>query len=215
MILFNKYCYKETDQPCEENVSKPKLTKRQAQAQKTKRKIYKVATQLMDKKGFNNTTIEEISKKAKVSVGTFYLYYRSKDEIFQELFYRADTYFENQVAPHLKGQNALDRIAIFFQHYARYNQARGLDAIRQLYNTKNKLFIAKNRSMYLLLIEIIEAGQQQQEIMLDDTPQNIADYLFIMARGVVYDWCLHDGDYDLEAVMVRHITRLLSIFRCP
>jgi TetR/AcrR family transcriptional regulator, fatty acid metabolism regulator protein len=194
-------------------VPKPKLTKRQAQAQKTKSKIYKVATQLMDKKGFNNTTIEEISKKAKVSVGTFYLYYRSKDEIFQELFYKADTYFKNQVSLHLKAKNALDRIATFFQHYARYNQARGLDAIRQLYNTKNKLFIAKNRYMHLLLMQLIETGQQQREIISDDTPQNIADYLFIMARGVVYDWCLHDGGYDLEEAMTRHMTRLLAIFK--
>ncbi|MEJ2641594.1 MAG: TetR/AcrR family transcriptional regulator [Desulfosarcinaceae bacterium] len=192
---------------------KPKLTKRQAQARKTKSNIYKVATQLMDKKGFNNTTIEEISKKAKVSVGTFYLYYRSKDEIFQELFYKADAYFKNQVAPRLKGKNALDQIASFFQYYARYNQARGLDAIRQLYNTKNKLFIAKNRYMHLLLMQLIEAGQQQREIIPDDSPQNIADYLFVMARGIVYDWCLHDGDYDLEAVMRRHITRLLVIFK--
>jgi TetR/AcrR family transcriptional regulator, fatty acid metabolism regulator protein len=189
------------------------MTKRQAQAQKTKSKIYKVAAQLMDKKGFNNTTIEEISKKAKVSVGTFYLYYRSKDEIFQELFYKADTYFKKQVSPHLKGKNALDQIATFFQYYARYNQARGLDAIRQLYNTKNKLFVAKNRYMHLLLMQLIEAGQQQREIIPDDTPQNIADCLFIMARGVVYDWCLHDADYDLEEVMIRHVTRLLSIFK--
>jgi TetR/AcrR family transcriptional regulator, fatty acid metabolism regulator protein len=194
-------------------VPKPKMTKRQAQAQKTKSKIYKVATQLMDKKGFNNTTIEEISKKAKVSVGTFYLYYRSKDEIFQELFHRADTYYKNQVAPHLKGKNALDQIAIFFQYYARYNQTRGLDAIRQLYNTKNKLFVSKNRFMHLLLIQIIEAGQQQRKLTSADTPQEIADSLFIMARGVVYDWCLHDGEYELEEAMVRHIARLLSIFK--
>lgn len=192
---------------------KPKLTKRKAQAQKTKKTIYKVAMQLMNKKGFNNTTIEEISKKAHVSVGTFYLYYKSKDDIFFELYHKADVYFKNEVSRQLAEKNSFDQILVFFKCYAKYNYERGLDAISQLYNTKNKLFIAKGRYMGLLLEKIIETGQEKKELILDMTPQSIADYLFIMARGTVYDWCLHDGDYDLEETMNRHIARLLPIFR--
>jgi TetR/AcrR family transcriptional regulator, fatty acid metabolism regulator protein len=194
-------------------VPKLKLTKRKAQAQKTKKTIYKVAMQLMNKQGFNNTTIEEISKKAHVSVGTFYLYYKSKDDIFFELYHKADVYFKNEVSRQLAEKNSLDQIMVFFKCYAKYNYERGLDAISQLYNTKNKLFIAKGRYMGLLLEKIIETGQEKKELILDMTPQSIAGYLFIVARGTVYDWCLHDGDYDLEETMTRHIARLLPIFR--
>ena len=61
------------------------LTKRQLQAISTKKKIYNSAMELMDKRGFENTTIEDISKKADVSVGASYHFYKSKDDIFFEL----------------------------------------------------------------------------------------------------------------------------------
>lgn len=194
-------------------MSKPKLTQRKIQAQRTRKTIYKAAMELMNKKGFGNTTIAEISKKAKVSVGTFYLYYRSKEDIFLELYHKADAYFKNEVADQLADKKALDRIIIFFAYYGRYNHAQGLDAISQLYNTKNRLFIAKGRYMHVLLEKIIEEGQDGGELNTDMTPKEMADYLFIMARGTIYDWCLHDGEYDLERAITRHMKRLAPILK--
>lgn len=196
-----------------QTVPKHRLTQRKIQAQKTKKTIYNAAMQLMNKKGFGNTTIAEISKKAKVSVGTFYLYYKTKEDIFFELYDKADIYFKNDVANQLTGKNIMDQILTFFSYYADYNQDQGVDAISQLYNTKNKLFIAKGRYMHVLLKKIIEQGQAGHNLITEMPPQEIADYLFIMARGIIYDWCLHDGDYDLKEAMIVHLTRLIPIFQ--
>jgi AcrR family transcriptional regulator len=54
-----------------------RITSRQAQAIKTRNKILKTTIDLMQKKGFDNITIETISKKAGVSVGSFYYYFKS------------------------------------------------------------------------------------------------------------------------------------------
>jgi TetR/AcrR family fatty acid metabolism transcriptional regulator len=194
-------------------MKKRNLTIRQAQAIKTKKKIYSVAMRLINKKGFDNTTIADISKKAGVSIGAFYHYYRSKDDIFFELYKKADDYFKNKVSYQLTEENSLDQIVSFFKFYANYNYQRGLDAIRQLYNTKNKFFIAKGRYMHILLEKIIEKGQEKNEIFLEMTPEHIANYFFISARGIVYDWCLHDGDYDLNEVMIKYMKRLIAIFK--
>lgn len=196
-------------------MAKQKLTKRQVQANKTKSKIYNVAVDLMEKKGFNNVTIEEISKKARVSVGAFYHYYKSKEDIFFEIYKMADEYFENVVAPKLRGSNlnSLEQIVMFFKFYAKYNVERGLENASQLYNTKNKLFIDKNRYMIKLLQEIIAEGQEKNEISTDMTSEDITEYLFIVSRGVVIDWCLHEADYDLEEKMEKFIRRLVVIFK--
>ena len=45
------------------------------------------------------------------------------------------------------------------------------------------------------------------------TPEGITDYLFIVGRGVVFDWCLHDGNYDLEEKMVSFMNRIITIFK--
>jgi len=194
-------------------MKKRNLTKRQAQAIKTKKKIYSEAMKLMNKKGFDDTTIADISKKAGVSVGAFYHYYKSKNDIFFELYKKADDFFKNKVSCQLTENNSLDQIVSFFKFYANYNYQRGLDAIRQLYNTKNKLFIAKGRYMHILLEKIIKKGQEKNEISSEMTPECMANYLFISARGIVYDWCLHDGDYDLEEATVKYIKRLVVIFK--
>jgi TetR/AcrR family fatty acid metabolism transcriptional regulator len=195
-------------------MAKQKLTKRQMQSIKTKNKIYKVAIELMEKKGFGNITIEEISKKAKVSVGAFYHYYNSKEDILCEIFNRADEYFEHVVAHELRESdlNSLEQIVVFFKSYAKYNVERGLENVSQLYNTKNKFFIARERYMITLLDEIVSEGQKKGEIIRDMAPESITDYLFTAGRGVIIDWCIHEAGYDLEEAMEKYMSRLVTVF---
>ncbi len=194
-------------------MSEEKMTKRQIQAIKTKKKIYNISVELMNKKGFNNTTIEEISKKAGVSVGAFYHYYKSKEDIFFDLYQKADEYFENEVTKYLEDENSINQIILYFKYYAKYTEERGLENTSQLYNTKNKLFIAKGRYMKILLQDIISKGQEKNEISKDMTPESLTDYLFIVARGIVYDWCLHNAEYNLTEYMVKFIERFVVVFK--
>jgi AcrR family transcriptional regulator len=197
----------------ESSMAKNQLTKRQLQAIETKNKIYDTALELMDKKGFDNITIKEISKKARVSVGTFYLYFKSKSSIFDEIYKRGDDYFQNYVAGALKEENFLDRIVEFFQYYARFNIASGLETMQQLYNTHNKLFIKKGRYMQVLLEKVVKEGQEKKEVSTTTTPEEMTEFLFIANRGLVYDWCLHLGKYDLEEAMVKFTKRLMELFK--
>jgi TetR/AcrR family transcriptional regulator, fatty acid metabolism regulator protein len=45
------------------------------------------------------------------------------------------------------------------------------------------------------------------------TPEEICDYLFIAARGIVYDWCLHDDTYDIKEAMHNYLLLLINIFK--
>lgn len=194
-----------------------KPTSRQLRATKTRKLIYDVAVKLMDEQGFALTTIEEISKKAGVSVGTFYHYFKSKEDIFYDLFKKADEYFESIVAPDLgkladSGTSVSEQIVRFFCHYATYNNDRGLENINQLYNTKNELFSRKGRYMQELLKELIARGQAAGELSLEPRAEEATDLLFIASRGMVFDWCIHNGEYDLNSRMEAFIRRLVSTF---
>ncbi|MEM0287987.1 MAG: TetR/AcrR family transcriptional regulator [Nitrososphaerota archaeon] len=52
---------------------------------RTREKILRAAEQLFGQKGFYNTSVMEIAQKAGVGYGTFYLYFKSKDDIYKEL----------------------------------------------------------------------------------------------------------------------------------
>jgi len=194
-------------------MQKQELTNRQMQALTTKNKIYNIAVELLEKNGYENIKIEDICKKAKVSVGSFYNYFESKSDILNEIFKRADDYFEFEVIDNLNSVNSLDKIVEFFNYYANYNEIVGIDAMKQLYKFNNKLFIAEGRYMQNSLENIISKGQSKGEISKDMTVDEISKYLFIAARGIAYDWCLHDGEYDIKEFMDNYFKQLVIIFK--
>lgn len=189
-----------------------KHTSRQLQAQKTKRKIYNSAVDLFKKHGFDNTTIEDISRKAGVSVGAFYHYYPSKADIYSELYQKIDEFYENNADEIMFEEDFYDDIILFFRHYATYNSARGTDAVKQLFNTQSVLFLDKKRYMYRLLTDIIKKGEDKNQLTKEMDINEIEEFLLVIARGVIYDWLLHEGDYDLEDKMVKFISEMKHVF---
>jgi AcrR family transcriptional regulator len=65
----------------------------QARSVKTKEKILDAAFQLFCKKGYYNTTTNEIAKVANVSIGSLYSYFKDKDTIFFEILGRYNETF--------------------------------------------------------------------------------------------------------------------------
>lgn len=186
------------------------LNKRQIQALKTKENIYETAFNLVEKRGFENITIEEICREAKVSVGTFYNYFKSKDDILNEIFRKADEHFNTTVLHAIKGQCVYEDIVNFFVHYGEYCQNIRVDKIKKLYNTSNTLFIEKGRDMQGVLINIVEKGIRSGQLETNMTAEEMVEYMFIAQRGVIFDWCLHNGNYDLVDFIREYTTRLLK-----
>ena len=58
-----------------------KMTLREKQAQLTRDILFKTALKLFNEKGYENTTIQEISKAAGTSSRTFFRYFTNKEEI--------------------------------------------------------------------------------------------------------------------------------------
>lgn len=187
-------------------------TARKKQARKTRDKIYAVAVRMMRKHGFDSVTIEDICKKAGVSVGSFYNHFTSKTDVFNEIFNQIDEHFEKDVAPNLPETGAREQILQIFRAYSRFNIEHGEDFVRQLYNTKSKNFIKTDRFLPQLLQKTLACGQENGEIIAAMTAGEISASLFTFVRGIVFDWCLHDGGYDLTEAVDRHLTRYLTVF---
>lgn len=187
-----------------------KMTNRAKQAEATKNKIFDCGVTLIRKYGFDQVTVEQISKEAGVSIGTYYYYFESKFDLFIELFKRGDEYFQNNVAGKLISEAASAQIIEYFDKYAEFNILNGIDMVKKLYTANNKMFITDGRAMQSILTEIIEKGQENKEIPQNLTSQEITNTLFITARGVVYEWCLYDGNMDLKQEMKKIITIMVN-----
>jgi TetR/AcrR family fatty acid metabolism transcriptional regulator len=188
-------------------------TTRKEQAEETRNRIYTSAIELMEENGFGNFTIEDISKRAGVSVGAFYHYFDSKNDILAEIFYRADDYFSTHVVNSLSKRSIPEQIVEYFDHYARFNVASGVETTQQIFNPKIKFFIEEGRPMLEILEGLIRKGQEKNEIRGDTDAKELVSYLLSMARGVVFDWSLYDGNYDLEAKMHKYMEILVSTIK--
>ena len=190
----------------------PPKKSRKDQAEETKLHIFNTALKLLDEMGFEKITIRDIVRTANVSIGTFYYYYASKLDVFYETYSLADQYFEDTVEPQLIQETAAARLFCFFDHYARYcSELTSVTLTSILFNANNKCF-DRNTSTGILRIlpELISFGQNSGELRTDETPEEIARYFMISVRGLVYDWCTHDGGYALREAMRLHVGRLLT-----
>lgn len=186
---------------------------RHEQAQETKNRIYNSAIELMEHYGFDNMTVADISEKAGISVGAFYHYFDSKNDILAEIFNRADEYFSTQVVTSLSKGSIPEQIVEYFDYYAKFNIASGVETTQQLFNPKIKFFIMEERPMLEILKDLICKGQENKEIRRDMDATELVSYLFIMARGIVFEWSLYDGEYDLQATMHRFMENLVSTIK--
>ncbi len=187
-----------------------KLTKRKLQAIETKNRIYETGVELMELKGFENITIEEISKKAGVSVGAFYHYFKSKEDILYKLFENADDFIKNKSIETIQGATATVKILSFFEYLAKLYIVYGIDVVKALYKTQTSLFLCKTSIRFVKLQNIVLLGIEQGELDPAFSAEQTTDFLFTAARGVALKWCFSNGKTDLVKEMREYMTRLMK-----
>ena len=174
------------------------MNSRAIQAQKTKDKIYKISIKLFRSKGFDNVSIQDITKAADVSVGSFYNYYKSKNDILYQQYKAADILFNDFVNKGVPGVTNKDKIKNYMLFYIDFVLDQPYDFTKILYNNNNTLFLKKGRAMQTLLNPIIEEGINCGEITIDMNSDEIVEFLYQAMRGLIFHWCLHDGSFDLH-----------------
>ena len=72
-------------------------TERRKKMNKTKRKIFETSMKLFAEKGYDATSIEEITATVGVAKGTLYYHFSSKEEIFQFLIEEGIKLLKNSI----------------------------------------------------------------------------------------------------------------------
>ena len=188
----------------------PRITRRE-KAEQTRLLVFSTALSLLEGKAFEQITIRDIVQAAGVSVGTFYKYFQSKLDVYYETYALADAYFEDTVAPMLIQPDVRSRVLLYFDQYAAYSSEHtSLTLTKLLNNSSNTRFLRRSDSgMIPVLRETLQRGIDDKQLDLRESADDLAEYLMVAARGLVYDWCIHDGGYPLRPAMARYVGRLL------
>lgn len=165
----------------------------------TKELLDNAAVKLMAEKG-ENFTVRDICRLAGVSVGTFYTYYKSKDEISLERLQYMDQYLLDSYAE-ITGESCRDRLENFLSSYIFFSARRGLTFSREVYRSILMTTVSpdncRNRVLYKIIYELIQEGQQKGEFTSSLSADTLSDSTVALIRGLAVNWCHQGGSYAL------------------
>ncbi len=191
---------------------KKKITSRDRQADATRKRIYNTAIRLFKQHGYEQVSVSQIAKAANVGIGTFYHYYESKLELFMKIFVNVEDYFFEFKNIDYTNYSCEEIIERYFHQYAKLNEAAGIEIIQNLANPQNRKALDGNQDFEKILTEIIQKYQELGKFKNNETAEDICDLFFICARGVMFDWCIKHGQYDLAEKTQFVIKQLLLIY---
>ena len=64
--------------------------------------------------------------------------------------------------------------------------------------------------MLIILKDVIENAKNKNELNSDLSSDEILQFLFVCVRGLVYDWCLREGQFDLKSRIHDYVKRLIT-----
>ena len=184
----------------------------------TKNRIVKAAWNLFYKKGYEQTTVEDIIAASKTSKGTFYHYFKGKEALLNSLSDLFDQKYEELAGTVDPDMSAYDKL-LFLNHELFYmiETSVDIDLLAFLYSsqltTKGKKSLSDSKRFYFKWItEILEDGLRNGEFKNTSTAKELMKIYAMFERALLYDWALFRGKYSLSEYSGKLLPHVLDTF---
>ena len=177
------------------------MTNRQLAAQETRKKIIEAAKILIAEKGFDNTSIDDIAKKAGVSTGSFYTYFKKKEDVVEELS-KTDFYRLEEIVNGMEDKDIIERLKFYCKGFLGDIEETGIEICRQWVRNNlspsNMLLrgekITKYRYDYRAMRSVMSEAVRRGELKGDFPVDDIALFINAQLYGLMVVWCMTDGE---------------------
>ena len=187
-------------------------------ANNTKNRIVTAAWKLFYSQGYENTTIDDIVASAGASKGSFYHYFSGKDQLLTTLAILFDEKYEELEETMDPKLNPIEKL-LYLNHelFLMIENTVSLDLLgrlfaSQLISKSDRSLLDTNRTYYKLLRQITLEGQEKGIFREDLTTIDIMKAYAMLERGLMYDWCICNGDYSLCNYSAQVLPTLLQGF---
>lgn len=186
----------------------------------TKNKVFETAVKLIKEKGYDNVTISEICKKAGVAKGTFYVHYKSKEDIVKESYYSDMSQFVLEQYKNLilqdKNMGIKNKIEKFLISELMFTNHVGYILTCRAYVTNLSECISsvskhfERRKFAEELKQLIIEGLNEEVFETNQTEEEIFLYLESFVRGLMASWCFSNGEFDIVKKGEKYIAETLK-----
>ena len=185
----------------------------------TRGRIIDAAWRLFYRKGYDDTTVEEIIEESGTSRGSFYHYFQGKDNLLSTLADVFDRKYEELAETMDPEMDRFDQLMYLNRElFAMLENSISLDLVARLYSSQlvtrgDKSLLDHGRTYYKLLRQIVLQGQERGELRKDVTVSELVRVYALCERALIYDWCLSGGDYSLTQYSRTMMPMFLREFR--
>ena len=183
------------------------MSTRQENAAKTRQKLLSVTDKLIRQNGFNKLSIEEITKAAGVAKGTFYVYFKHKEEIVLELC--KDLFKETQLKLNkIKDSSIENKLECYFECFIREVTDYQIHIVREWIKglveknkTPDSMGIIKWQYDNEMLKNIISSAVKNKELKADTPTDILTKVILCEMYGMFTCWCMSGGEFAPEKMI--------------
>ncbi len=180
-----------------------------------KEQIIMAALQMFKKKGFSQTTINDIAGAAGIGKGTVYEYFSNKDDIINEAFHffmaGMEPDFEEILRAQITGKEKMVRLlegfiemmnpeAMEMVELMLFFWSEGLrnrDTKGMLYQGMDKFYVSYREVLADIIIEGMGDGSLRKNL----NPRSVAALIIGALDGVMVQWFLNPKDIDYHDIV--------------
>ena len=196
------------------------MTNRKIAALQTRKKLLGAAKDIIREKGLVNTSVEEITKACGVSNGTFYTYFKRKEDvvfalshdIFREIYEEA----QRQDGPFM------DRLPFYMVTFSGHIERDGLKLCQEwVRNTVDPDLVENPYDKEKLRMDadsmkgMIQGGVERGELKENTPVDALADALTDVIYGEMLCWDMSGGAYSFEERTKNFCTMFLPAMMKP
>ncbi len=192
-------------------------------AEETRHKIFKSAERLFSESEPDTVSVDSIVRAAGVSKGSFYVHFASKDALFMELVNgkvsMVDAKYQSYIDSLPADMPVKDVILSLMDRISDILTAEiGVESMTAVYKAQLSgdagvgAVANYNRDIYGMFRRVLERGITRGEIRSDIAADTLTRHLLLAIRGITYEWCIRQPDFDYKEQARAHLKLLLEGF---
>ncbi|MEX0844966.1 MAG: TetR/AcrR family transcriptional regulator [Balneolaceae bacterium] len=172
--------------------------RKERERNRRKEHILNAAIELIKEQGFDETTMDDIAKRAEFSKGTLYLYFNDKSSLHQAIKKKALTQIRDEylaiIQDDLKGSEIVGKMVSTFLEFVTQSTpfTKSMMLYEQTINDNTDGFsVFKECSqieneLFMLIIRAIQIGVQDESIKSNTAPKILAIQIGFQMRGILH-----------------------------
>lgn len=169
-------------------------------SRETEDAILRAAMKLALEQGVSAVSIRDICREARVSIGSFYHHFSSKQQLVNRSFQVFDDELMKNInlSDHSSALDALTEVLLYQTEFVATHGGRAVtDYYSAILNDSQYLASNPSREYYRVVYRMVEQAFSQGYHADGRSVRQTAELLIQFVRGCLVDWCLHNQAYDV------------------